>query len=179
MQNFQIDIVDQHWIDNDPNNTDDMCSHGTFLININGVEIVSKSDDAEWTTNTSTLRLLKTIDENYIEDSNPGLILHCGQIEMLSCPISISWNVIHSKDTVRVSHIKKYLTTSKEEVIEFPGLIAEIPKMEYKNEIVKVAHQVKAFYASSKRRKYFDEEERIQNIKFWVKFDSLFSQHIL
>ena len=177
MKNFIIDIVDQHWIDYDPNNTDDMCSHGTFVININGVEIVGKSDDFDWTTNTSALRLLKTIDEDYIEDNNLGLILHCGQIEMLSCPISISWNVLHYKNSVRISHIKKYPTTSEEEVIEFPGLIAEIPKREYKNEILKVAHQVKSFYASSKRRKYFDEQDRIQNINFWVKFDSLFLKH--
>lgn len=178
MAQFKLDIVDQHWIDRDPNNTTDVCSHGSFLLSINGQSILSREDDIDdWTTSTSVLRLLKTIDDDFLENRDVGIILHCGMLEMISCPISLDWQLWHYKGKIFIKDIKKYLTTNEVEVIEYPEIIAAIPEDEYRNEVLKVALQVKSFFATSKPRQYFDHEERLDNIRFWKEFDSLILKH--
>jgi hypothetical protein len=178
MKNFEIEIIDQHWIDGDPDNTTDMCSHGIFRISINGQTVLSAEDGVDdWTTSTSVLRLLRTIDDDFQYDRDFGIILHCGMIEMISCPIALDWLLWHEDDVVWIKDIKKYLTTNDADVIEYPNLTASIPLKEYKNEIAKVALQVKEFFATSKPRKYYNDQERLDNIKFWSEFDSLLSRH--
>ena len=178
MKLFEIDIVDHHWIDRNPDNTKDECSHGRFLLTINGQIILGEEDDVrDWTTCTSVLRLLRTIDEDFLEARDFGVLLHCGGIEMISCPISIDWLLWHEGDMVCIKEIKKYLTWKDEEVIEFPGLTARISKEHYVSEVVKVATQVKDFFRISKPREYFNETARRQSAEFWKEFDLLTAKH--
>lgn len=109
MGNFILDIVDHHWIDRDPGNETDECSHGRFLLTLGGVQILSGEDDInDWTTSTSVLRLLRTLEDDFIEDRGFGIILHCGMLPMISCPISIDWQLVHAGGKVLISEIKKY-----------------------------------------------------------------------
>lgn len=176
--NFSVEITNHHWIDNDLNNINDPCSHGIFLLTINGQEILTAEDGIQdWTTNTSVLRLLRTIDDDFIENRDFGIILHCGLLEMISCPISLDWLLRHEGEYIVITDIKKQLTTNENNVIEYKNLIAHIPKDKYKAEILKVANQVKNFYATSRPRNYSDEQERQASIAFWKEFDELVSKH--
>ena len=91
---FKIHILNQHWISIDDNGND-LCSHGELELIIGNEIILSKQDKIDWTISTSTLNLLKCIESNHIAEQNFELILHCGQLEMLSCPIGIYINIIH------------------------------------------------------------------------------------
>jgi len=74
MSNFKIDIVDHHWIDHDPNNETDKCSHGLFILTIGDTKILTQEDDIDdWTTSTSVLKLLRTI-ENDFGDKDCGVL---------------------------------------------------------------------------------------------------------
>ena len=178
MQKFTIDIINHHWIDNDPNNTSDHCSHGIFILNINDQQILSANDDIEdWTTSTSVLKLLRTIDDDFQSNYEMGIILHCGMIQMISCPISLDWMLKHKDEDIIITDVKKYLTTNDKDVVEYKYLMATIPREMYKLEILKVANQVKDFFGKSKPRTYFDEQEKQTSITFWKEFDYLISKH--
>ncbi|MEO7048030.1 MAG: hypothetical protein ABI091_22215 [Ferruginibacter sp.] len=178
MNNFTIDIIDHHWIDNDPNNQFDNCSHGKFMLTIGGQEILSDKDDImDWTTNTSVLRLLRTLDNDFIDNRDMGIILHCGMIHMISCPIAVDWILVYKDGKVIISDIKKYLTTNDNDVIDFKGLTSTIEIEEYRCQIIKIALEVKEFFAISKPRKYYDGSEMESNWKFWEEFDLLLEKH--
>src|ERR1700760_4898180 len=114
MNNFNIDIIDHHWIDNDLENETDECSHGKFILTIGGKKILTSDDEIDdWTTSTSVLRLLRTIEHDFVENRDSGIILHCGMVQMISCPIAIDWVLVHKDDRVVIRDIKKYLSTDE------------------------------------------------------------------
>jgi hypothetical protein len=177
VDNFKIDILNHCWIDNDPENVTDECSHGQFILTIAGQRILDESDDIlNWTTSTSVLRLLRTIEEDFVEDREPGIILHCGMIQMISCPIAIDWILQHEEDKVIIKEVKKYLSTSDECVVDYKGLVGVIDVDEYKSEILKVARQVKEFFARSKPRRLAEADIKC-NFEFWKEFDGLVNKY--
>ncbi len=177
MNNFSIDIVDHHWIDNDVDNEYDECSHGKFLLTIGGQEILCEKDTIDWTTSTSVLKLLRTLDSDFKVNTDSGIIIHCGMVYVMSCPISIDWNLIHKDGKVLISIIRKYITCNEKDVIDFEGLTATVEIEEYRNQIINVAIQVKDFFAMSKPRKYYSGSEMETNWKFWEEFDLLLERH--
>jgi len=177
MSNFKIDIVDHRWIDNDPENETDECSHGRFILTIGGREILTRDDDIDdWTTSTSVLRLLRTIENDFVGNRGSGIILHCGMVQMISCPIAIDWLLVHRDDKVIISEIRKYPSADDSKVIVFEALEVEMDIFEYKSEIVKVAKQVKKFFSQSKPRKLTGVDVEC-NLQFWNEFDGLLHKY--
>jgi hypothetical protein len=174
VSDFAIDIVNHRWIDNDPENETDECSHGRFLLTIGGQEILTYSDEIEdWTTSTSVLRLLRTIENDFNqEDRGYGILLHCGMIQMISCPIAIDWILTHEGRKVVIREIKKYPSSDDSRVIDFKGLEVSIDIKDYTREVVKVARQVKEFFSRSKPRKLMGVDIEC-NREFWQEFDAL------
>ena|SRR5579859_149696 len=177
MTDFQIDIINPHWIDGDPENDTDECSHGQFILTIAGKEILTKDDDIrDWTTNTSALLLLRTLESDFSGEGGYGILLHCGMLQMISCPISVDWIWTHEAGKVIITKISKRLSARHEGPVEFQGLTGIVHIDHYKNEILKVARQVKDFYARSRPRKLSGPYLKI-NEEFWQQFDSLLLKH--
>jgi hypothetical protein len=91
---------------------------------------------------------------------------------MTSCPIVIDWHLIHEGHKVIIKNIRKYLSTDESKVVKYAGLEVEIDIDEYKNEIVKVAKQVKDFFTRSKPRNLTGLDIEC-NREFWEEFNSL------
>ena len=177
MDDFRVDIINHCWIDNDPENDTDECSHGQFILTIAGTEILTKDDEIlDWTTSTSVLRLLRTIGNDFIENRGSGIILHCGMVQMISCPISIDWKLYHENNNVVIKEVKKYPSVRDEDVINYEGLVGIIHIDDYKEQIIKVARQVKDFFAQSKPRRLEGIDVEC-NLEFWKEFDDLLQRH--
>jgi len=177
VDNFEIDILNHHWIDNDPNNESDECSHGQFILSIAGEGILTQEDTIQdWTTSTSVLRLLRTIESDFVQDRGPGIIIHCGMIQMISCPIAIDWVLNHEGNEVIIKEIKKYPNTRDEDAVDYNGLVGIVHIDDYKHEILKVARQVKGFFARSKPRRLDGADVECNN-EFWKEFDGLLSKY--
>ena len=177
MVNFKIQILNQHWISTDDNGND-LCSHGEFELIIGGEIILCKHDKIDWTISTSTLNLLKCIESNYIAEQNFELILHCGQLQMLSCPIGVYINIIHRNEKVKIENIKKQFGVSDNEFIDYPNLKVEIPKNHFAMQILKIAEQVKLFFENQPKRVLNDKEDELLWKNFWLEFNTLYDDGV-
>src|SRR5512139_3816193 len=90
-QRFNIQILNQYWENQEDDNLYDLCSHGEMLLTINGIDVITQQD-GEWTLSTSALHLLRSIFSD-MQGENIPMILHCGMLLMIGCPISVSWDV--------------------------------------------------------------------------------------
>lgn len=177
MDDFRLDIINPCWIDKDPGNDTDECSHGQFMLTIAGTDILTKDDQIlDWTTSTSVLRLLRTIGNDFIENRGAGIILHCGMVQMISCPIAIDWVLHHEGNKVVIKAVKKYPSVKDEDVIDYKGLVGIIHIDDYTDQILKAAKQVKDFFARSKPRRLtgIDMES---NLDFWKEYDDLLQKY--
>jgi hypothetical protein len=146
MRNFEINILNQYWIDDDPNNVTDLCSHGELEIYINDVKIIDASDKCDWTLPTTTLSLLRSIDG--VNEPKSEKILHCGEWMMLGCPIEIDWKCEYYGNSIIIPKVIKCLTTNIESS-EYFYTNCTIPRPIYGKEIVKFAKNVLQFYENS------------------------------
>ena len=172
MKDFALKILEQYWIDKDPNNDTDLCSHGKIYLRINSQEILTESDD-DWTVSTSALLLLRTLFQDYDE---PQLILHCGMLLLLSCPISITWLVEHKGKKVCIDKVRKNPTTNTSDTIEFPNASVELELREYAFAIWNFSEDVVDFFRKEKERKFFDDHDKIGYERFWIELNELRSK---
>lgn len=61
--NFRIDVVNFQWIDDNPQNTGDLCAHGHVA-----VQIGSYSGEFDASVSAIALYLLKTLSRDHIAD---------------------------------------------------------------------------------------------------------------
>ena len=172
MKDFRLHILRQYWIDSDPNNYTDLCSHGEIYLRINSQEILTEADH-DWTISTSTLLLLRTIFHDYNPGDESPLILHCGMLLMLSCPISATWSVAHREKKVFISKVRKNPTTNINDTIEFPKASMSLELREYAMPILKCAEEVAKFFRKGKKRKYSNDFDKNDYDKFWKEFNKL------
>lgn len=172
MGDFHLKILDQCWVDDDPNNNSDLCSHGRFYLRVNFHEILTKLDGV-WTVSTSALVLLRTLFGDYNSNDEPSLIMCCGQLMMVSCPVSVTWSVRHKENRIFIDEIQKYPTTNINDRIEYPSASIELELKEYASPILKCAEDVARFFKESKERKFFDDYDTKEYDKFWKEFNEL------
>lgn len=172
MKDFQLRILRQCWIDDDPNNDSDLCSHGQVYLRMNFQEILTELD-GYWTVSTSALLLLRTLFQDYDLNDESALILCCGQLMMASCPISVGWRVIHRDKKLFIDRIRKSPTTNVSDTIEFPEASIELELREYAAPILKCAEDVVDFFQESKKRKLIDAYDKKEYEKFWEEFTKL------
>ncbi|OHB80051.1 MAG: hypothetical protein A2Z25_06395 [Planctomycetes bacterium RBG_16_55_9] len=172
MKDFQLRILGQCWIDDDPNNDSDLCSHGQIYLRVNFQEILTELD-GDWTVSTSMLLLLRTLFEDYDFNDEPSLILCCGMLMMASCPVSVGWRVKHKEKRVLIDKIRKCPTTNISDTIEFPKASIELELGEYAAPILKCAVDVADFFQKSKERKPIDAYDKKEYEKFWEEFTEL------
>jgi hypothetical protein len=175
---FEIEIAKQGWIDPDLDEAPaDLCSHGDIRLQIGGRVIVSgKAEPGEvadwWTISTSALALLRTLESDHLPHQRVAdrLILHCGMIEMMTCPIGIDWSVKHLGGRVRLYDVARYDTVNEAAAVRFPGLEAEVSENEYRLEVVAFAEMAKQPFVGAQKTPGDDYEQQLYQ-KFWREYD--------
>lgn len=172
LDRFIIKIENQSWLENEE---EDLCSHGQIYLSVNGTIITQAGMEEEWGISESALALLRTLDKDYISDvdNKEGLILHgCGTMLMIGCPISIHWTVKHIGDQVVLSDFVKVMTTDpKSGSVYYPGLEIKLSRIEYSKQIIQFAEEVKAFFHTSKEKRFCDEYDEEMYEEFWKEFN--------
>jgi hypothetical protein len=178
---FEIEITKQGWIDPELELDEapaDLCSHGDIRLEIGGLVIVSgKAEPGEvadwWTISTSALALLRTLESDHSprQPVADRLILHCGMIEMMTCPIGVDWSVEHLDGRVRLYDVVRYDTTNEAAAVRFPGLEAEVPEDEYRLEVVAFAEKAKQPFVGTEKTPGDDYEQELYE-EFWREYDA-------
>jgi hypothetical protein len=180
---FHISIVNQGWLESDDPDYDvavhDLCSHGEIRLLIGGCLIAPGGDEVDYTISTSALALLRTLESDH-SPARPvadRLVLHCGMLLMLSCPIGIDWTVLHFDDRVRIVDPIRYDTTDEAEAVRFPGLEVEIPLAEYRSQITAFALGAKQPFEGIEKT-FHDDTDRVDYANFWAEYDRLLNQAV-
>jgi hypothetical protein len=174
---FEIEITKQGWITEDEESARiDLCSHGNLRLVIGGSVILPGDDEHEFTISTSALALLRTLDSDHVRPSPEAeLILHCGMLLMLSCPIGVDWTVRHGDGRVRLSDVVRVDTIGDE--TPFPGLDAELSEDDYRACIVAFAKRARHFFDGVEKKIDPDDIDAELYPAFWEEYDRLLARH--
>jgi hypothetical protein len=97
----------------------DPLSMGRMRVVIDGVEVWNGDSNLS----SSARSLLRTIDTDFAGPLNGKvfdhhLVLHsCGFLPFGSCPIGVSWRVLHAGDQIHVDRVMRALTIGGDEVV--------------------------------------------------------------
>lgn len=188
MSGFEIEISEQGWLGTEGESPYDLCSHGDIRLVIGGRLILpsggrlgSYAVDREggYTISTSALALLRTLESDHSRERRVAdrLILHCGMIEMLSCPIGVDWSVAHLGARVRLDEVVRYDTVDVGEAVRVPGLAVELSEGQYRHEIVAFAEQAKQPFVGIEKTPADEYEEELYD-QFWREYDERLSRAI-
>ncbi len=171
--NFDIKILDLHWINNLDEPTD-LCAHGHVFVKI-GDEIVSDKDSLDVTVSSTALYLMRTLKNDYKKGDYASQLLPCcghffmaddenNYVDICGCHIGIDWTIIHTDDN-KVRHISD------------SGHIATIDKDVYRKIVLDFADQVEHFYKTSLPKTIpTDNFDRKGSLTFWKEWDNLTNQ---
>lgn len=170
MDQIELRILDQYWISKEENDTADLCSHGLISLKFNDVEI-SNEHDNDWTISTSGLAFLRSINNDHQVGVEAPMIPHCGALGLIGCPICIDWTIKHNDNSIRISDIRKYTSTSTASYKKF-DLELIIDRKKYIREVVRYCDVIKDFFKNQVKifESNYDKEEWIS---FWAEFDNL------
>ena len=176
MSAFDIEIIRQGWIAPDLSDAPgDLCSHGDIRLEIGGQVIVSGQEEQWYTISTSALALLRTLEADHSPErpvtDNENLILHCGMLMMLSCPIGIEWSVTHLGDQVRLHDVVRRDSISETEDVRFPGLAVDLPLGEYRQKIAAFAANAKEPFLTGTKKTPSDSYDEELYRAFWQEYD--------
>ena len=167
---FEIRILDLHWINN-TNDPTDLCAHGHVFVKI-GNEIVADENSLDITVSSTALYLLRTLNQNYSPGDFASQLLPCcgfsfmpdranNTIAILGCASGIDWMVEHIDE-----HYIKHISDNGHEAV--------IDKVQYRKIVLAFADQVEAFYnASSPKIPPDDEYDKLGYLMFWEEWKRL------
>lgn len=167
---FEIKILELHWINNVDERTD-LCAHGHVYLKI-GDQIVSDKATGDWTLSSTALSLLRTIEKDYEEDDYSNQLLPCcghffiaddkqETVIVQGCNIGIDWKIIHTNDN-KVRHVLDN------------GYEVSIDKDTYKNIVFEFADQVEQFFKDSKPKAIpIDDFDKKGYLTFWKEWRTL------
>lgn len=176
MNNFELKILTQNWISNRFKKTD-LCSHGKLELIIGNKTIISERDDIEWTINTSILKFLRCIESDHLAKRDFDIILHCGELLMLSCPIGIYFDLKHENDMVVINNIKKQFGVGESEYELMSEIEVKISKIEFAKKIIREAKVIKNFF-NAQPKIIEDKRDMFIYTEFWREFDELLNNAI-
>jgi hypothetical protein len=169
-RNFEIKILDLHWIQNF-DSPEDLCAHGHLYLKI-GNQVISDKQTGDWTLSSTALSLLRTIENNYERDEYSNQLLPCcghffiaddneETVIIQGCNIGIDWKIIHS-DNNKVKHILEH------------GYEISLNRDDYKSIVLNFADEVEQFYRDSKVKVIpTDDFERKGYLTFWKEWRRL------
>ncbi len=168
--NFDIKILDLHWIE-DVDDPTDLCAHGHVFVKI-GDEVVADKDSLDVTLSSTALYLMRTLKGNYKKDDFASQLLPCcghffiadqknDYVAIMGCQNGIDWTIIHT-DSGKIKHI----TDSGQE--------ATIDKEEYQKMVLDFADQVENFYKTSLPKTLpTDDFDKKGYLTFWKEWRHL------
>lgn len=168
--NFDIKILDLHWIENVDDPTD-LCAHGHVFLKI-GDQVVSDKATGDWTLSSTALSLLRTIEKDYITDDYSNQLLPCcghffiadenqETVIVQGCNTGIDWKIIHTNDN-KVKHVLDN------------GYEVSIDKEAYKCKVLEFADQIEQFYKDSKPKAIpTDDFDKKGYLTFWKEWRHL------
>jgi len=115
MDKFKLKILNQSFILDDKGVDEgiDLCTHGSIFLSFN--DCIVSNEDSDWTISTAGLTLLRTLKSDHdTGNSNFVIFDHCGQLDMIGCPISLTWDVRHEPQHITISNIKKIEATDRQ-----------------------------------------------------------------
>ncbi len=173
--NFSLEILNQDWLGNEPEQFD-LCSHGQLHL-IFGNETILDGRET-YGLSESALALLRTLARDHNADSPLAekLIFHgCGTILMLGCPIGVDWDVQHTGNQVLLSNIRRWDWPDADRPTLFPGLQVTLSEDAYRKVVIAFAEQVRQFF-SGKEKVFIDESDEVSYQKFWQEIDRYFEE---
>jgi hypothetical protein len=108
---------------------------------------------------------------DHASERDGPLILHCGMLMMLGCPISVSWDVSHREGLVEIKNVVKVPTVNQGSVLRFPEADTTLTRAEYGRPILRLADEVAAFFSASRPRRLADDYEYAGFESFLKEFD--------
>ncbi|PJZ70844.1 hypothetical protein CH373_06125 [Leptospira perolatii] len=170
MANFKLRIIEQKWIDDNPENAYDLCSYGSIYLEIGG-SIISDAED-DWTINTAGLELLKSaISDHFVNSSTRPIFDHCGQLAMLGCPISTNWDVRHKGEEITICNITKISSIDRGAETQFKDIEVTILKVDYLRQIIMFCDNIKLFFSTHRKRVFRNDYDKTEFESFWNEFD--------
>ncbi len=167
---FNIEIIDLHWLKNEDDPTD-LCAHGHLYLKI-GTQIISEYETGDWTLSSTALSFLRTIENNYVKDEYSNQLLPCcgyffiasedqKTVIIQGCNIGIDWKIIH-QDNNTIKHI----FDNGYEVI--------IDKEKYKKKVIGFADKIEQFFNDSQTKIIpSDDFDRRGYLAFWKEWRDL------
>ena len=160
---FEFNLIEIHWINDLPDNDEDLCAHGKVFIKIND-EIVSDGKES-WTISATGLYLLRSLKNNYEPMMYRNFLVPCcamdfwlendGRVFFIGCPNGIDLTIRH-------------LSNNYVEIISENGSKALIDEKEFRNIVYKFTSEIEMFYKNSPERKQLaDKEVKIGFTAFW------------
>jgi hypothetical protein len=172
---FAIKIAKQGWIGPEPSDAErDLCSHGDIRLVIGDSVIAPGDGEGDYTISTSALALLRTLESDHSPERRVAdkLVMHCGELMMLSCPFGIDWSVSHIEGRVRLSDVVNCdIFENKTERMLFPGLAVELAEDEYRRQIVAFAEEAKRPFEGIQKGFYEDYDRQLYE-EFWQEYDA-------
>ena len=170
--NFELRIIDLHWIDGTADDPEDWCLHGNVFVRI-GDEIIDDGvSNSGWTVSAGAYYMLETLHNNHKQDSGNQLLPCCGSsmhidektdtFDIIGCINGLDWSVTHENGKVRLT-----TALNTETVLTFA---------EYKSVVVDFADEIKAFYAKCSPKVFmgdFAEYDKRCYERFWVDWDKM------
>ena len=172
LESFTIEITRQGWIGPEPSHAKgDLCSHGDIRLVIGGCVIEPGDEEGEYTISTSALALLRTLESDHSPERPVAgkLVMHCGELLMLSCPIGIDWSVTHLPGAVRLSEVDR--CDPMRPAARFPGLAVDLAEDEYRRQVVAFAEEAKRPFEGIEKV-FYDDVDRQDYEKFWREYDA-------
>ena len=169
MDRFDLQLLTQNWIVDEPDEGMDLCSHGRVLIRFNDL-VISDESYGDWTVASSALRLMKSAVYGYDSRTELEMIPHCGYLRLYpSCPTYITWDAEVHEDQVLISNIQTSANDGKGVKITRGSFI--IDRRAYVDQILLFAREVRDFYHRSLPRKFEDGYDEEEYELFWKEFN--------
>jgi len=169
---FEIGIIRQGWLDGEGSGAPfDLCSHGEVRLVIGGYEIAPGPVAVEYTISTSALALLRTLDSDHSAGQGDQLILHCGMLLMMSCPIGIDWSVTHLGGRVRLHEVVRYDGLGDADAVWFDDLAVELAEGEYRRRVAAFADEAKRPFVDVTKSPADDFDRKLYH-EFWHEYET-------
>ena len=162
--NFELSILDSHWINGAHDDPEDFCLHGKVYVRIGNEVIDDGISNGEWTISAGAYRMLESLYGDHVAGNGEHLLPCCGhfmvieektdKLAILGCPNGIDWSVLHENDKIKLR------TDLGGEVILLFN--------DYKEMVYSFADTVKSYYNKcSPKVSHIEEFEKNAYQRFW------------
>jgi len=167
---FELQIKNQHWLGDPPDQIHDGCSHGGIRAVVGGIVITS--DEAEYGISQSALSLLRTLEADHCpaERVSAGYLLchGCGYPVSFGCGnFGTDWVVRHEDGGVFLSQPSHFEPSGETEF----DVRVHVPIGHYRTQVVAFAETARDFFSRARPRQVEDWEQDLHE-QFWAEFEA-------